>query len=298
MKRPIICQCCRGWYETPEDCPACKVSFHQVTVQWDYWLWSAVAIIHNLLNSQFRERRGVVTLHGVPPPIGFALIRHFAHPQPHLNRGGAVYTNTHPSWKQGTSANKNYHFMKFSYDEMQHVRWAFPLGDYFPKTSVGSVRLVSKGRFSDMRIWGTPVQFKYRWAGQKTQGEATPGLHVFTISANIGHASLSDGTPRFNTEYRRWTAEMQQEQLVDIKRAIKSFPPRPLRATHKLSKKLHPLHEWAGSATLLPAVAAASSAIDDDEDDDEGLYGDHPDDDPDDDDDDDDDGGSDAPNCS
>ena len=91
---------------------------------------------------------------------------------------------------------------------------------------------------------------------------------------------------------------MQQEHLVEIKRAIKTFPSRPLRVTHKLSRKPHPLREWAGTATPLPAVAAASSTIDDDEDDDEGLYGDDSDDDPDDDDNADDDEGRDALNYS
>ena len=72
---------------------------------------------------------------------------------------------------------------------------------------------------------------------------------------------------------------MQQEHIVEIKRAIKTFPSRPLRATHKLARKAHPLREWAGTATPLPAVALASSTIDDDEDDDEGLYDGDPDDD-------------------
>ena len=229
LKRPLMCHACNGWFEGEEDCDGCRLSYHQVTIQWDYWLWAAIGQVHNLLQARFRERRGVVELLGVPPPVGLALIRHFATPRAHI-QGATAYGPAHASWKQGTSAGKKYHFVKFAYDTMEDVKWAFPLGDYYPKTAASAVRLVSKRRWADVRIWGTPVQFKYKWAAQRTLGETTVGVHVFTITANITHvgigmaaavgAAAETQVPRYNIEYARWTAEQQQEQLVAAKDAI------------------------------------------------------------------------------
>ena len=230
--------------------------------------------MHGMLRANFRERRGVITLHGVPPAVGFALLNYFARPRAGTNPKGAVYTKDHLSYKQGTSAGKTYHFIKFAYDNMADVGWAFPLDDYYPKTCVGPVRLVTSGRFNDCRVWGTPCLFKYKWAVQKVRGEATMGVHCFTVSGNIGHIGMSDGMPRFNNEYGRWVAEQQLEHILSVKSAVKRFPVRPLKSTHKLHDCAHPLLAWAVSPTPMPVVAAAPVAEgdtdeEDDDDDDE-----------------------------
>jgi hypothetical protein len=187
---------------------------------WSYWLWAIMAQVHGMLKSTFRERRGVVTLLGVPPAVGVALLDYFSRPRP--GQGGRKYNEDHPSYKQGTSAGKVYHFIKFAYDCMADVEWAFPLGDLYHKTCADAARLVSRGRFSDLHLWATPVQFKYKWAVQRHLGAPTMGVHTFSVSANVTHIGLEDGQLRFNMEYGRWVAEQQQEQIDAVKRAIKS----------------------------------------------------------------------------
>ena len=226
---------------------------------WSYWLWAIMAQVHGMLKSTFRERRGVVTLLGVPPAVGFALLDYFSRPRP--GQGGRKYNEDHPSYKQGTSAGKVYHFIKFAYDCMADVEWAFPLGDLYHKTCADAARLVTRGRFSDLRLWATPVQFKYKWAVQRHLGAPTMGVHTFSVSANVTHIGLEDGQPRFNMEYGRWVAEQQQEQIDAVKRAIKKFPSRPLRANHSLAGVQHRLLDWAQQPTPLPHAVAAPVAV-------------------------------------
>ena len=238
------------------DCAGCVSLAREVSVSWNHWLWDAIGQVHNLLNASFRERRGVVTLHTVPPPVGFALLRHFARPSPGVSRE-ACYTPAHPSWKQGTSKSNSYHFLKYAYDNMEHVKWAFPLHDK-PKECSGPVRLVSKKRYSEVRVFGTPVQFKYKWPPQRELNGTAHGVGIFTITANIGHIGLAEGDPRWNIEYLRWTAEQQLDQVRAVKAEILAFPRQPLRPTHVLFNKVHPLAEWAGLPTALPPVPAAN----------------------------------------
>ena len=230
MVRPQICKECRGWHDVVQDCPGCVSLAREVTVSWNHWLWDAIGQVHNLLQATKRERRGVVTLHTVPPAVGLALLRYFSWPAPGKNRAGPLYTPAHPSWKQGTTKSRSLHFIKFAYDSMEHVKWALPLHDYYNKTSHGPVRLVSKKRFQEIRFWGTPTQFKYKWKPQRKLGSTEYGVGVFTITGNIGNINLKDGTPLWNHEYGRWVAEQQQEQIVAVKAAIQAFPQRPFTA--------------------------------------------------------------------
>ena len=224
-----------------------------------------MAQIHNQLQARYRERRGVVTLLGVPPAVGFALLAHFARPRPAKNKA-PVYTSTHPSYKQGTSAGKKYHFIKFAYNNFDDVEWAFPLHNYYPQTSVGPVRLATGTRWQDGRVWGTPVQFKYKWALQRTLGVPSMGVHTFTVTSNVTHIGREDGQPRYNMEYARWVAELQLEHLLAMQRAVAAFPARPLRARHSLAGVVHPLKEWQ---PLMPAVIESPFvSVSDDEDDD------------------------------
>ena len=114
LKRPLRCSECRGWFDGPLTCTGCDFLAREVKLSWSYWQWAVMAQVHNLLKAAFRERRGVVTLLGVPPAVGFALLKHFAWPNRLINRGGAVYTAAHHSWKQGTSVGKKWHFIKFA----------------------------------------------------------------------------------------------------------------------------------------------------------------------------------------
>ena len=270
MKRPLVCAACRGFFEGSDQCQDCNFRCREVSLSWNYWLWALLAQVHGMLRATFRERRGVVTLLGVPPAVGFVMLNYFAWPRAGVNRGGAKYNKDHPSHRQGTSKGKTYHFLQFAYDCMNDVNWAFPLDMYYPKTCVGPVRLVTKGRFSDARIWGTPVQFKYKWAVQRQLGAAVQGVHTFSVTANVGNIHLADGGHLFNTEYEMWVAEQQQEQICAVKAAIQKFPVRPLRATHRLAKVQHPLLEWAGLPTPLPQVQAAGvTTVSDDEYDDD-----------------------------
>ena len=82
----------------------------------------------------------MITLLGVPPEVGFALLHHYARP-----RNGGVYSKEHESWRQGTSRNGRKHFIKYAYDNIQDVRWAFPLHEFYPKTAMHNVRLASVG---------------------------------------------------------------------------------------------------------------------------------------------------------
>ena len=136
---------------------------------------------------------------------------------------------------------------------------AFPLHEYFNfyKTCSGPVRFVCAKRWQDIRFLGTPVQFKFKWAVQKTLGMPTPGVATFSITANVGHVGMANGALRWNTEYKRWVAEQQLEQIVAVKEAIQSFPCRPLRQTHRLSGVPHPLREWSDLPTLMPVVQNA-----------------------------------------
>jgi hypothetical protein len=84
------------------------------------------------------------------------------------------------------------------------------------------------------------------------------GVGIFTITANIGHIGLAEGDPRWNIEYLRWTAEQQLDQVRAVKAEILAFPRQPLRPTHVLFNKAHPLAEWAGLPTALPPVPAAN----------------------------------------
>jgi len=119
MERPLVCSICRGFFSGADSCPSCDFSCRTVHLSWNYWLWGILAQVHGMLKATFRERRGVVTLHGVPPAVGFALLDYFAWPRAGTNRGGAVYTVDHPSYNQGTSAGKTYHFIKYAYDNMR-----------------------------------------------------------------------------------------------------------------------------------------------------------------------------------
>ena len=150
LKRPLRCAACRGWFEGSNECPDCCSLAREVTTSWSYWQWAIMSAVHNLLQDRHRERRGVVTLLGVPPEVGFAILKHFAWPKWDVNRAGPVYTPDHPSWKQGTSAGKAYHFIKFSYSDMSEVEWAFPLHNHYPKTSLGPVRLASRHMWQDI----------------------------------------------------------------------------------------------------------------------------------------------------
>ena len=264
LKRPLRCSECRGWFEGSNCCPGCNGLARFVTASWSYWLWAIMAQIHNQLQARYRERRGVVTLLGVPPAVGFALLAHFARPRPAKNKA-PVYTSTHPSYKQGTSAGKKYHFIKFAYNNFDDVEWAFPLHDYYPKTSMGPVRLASSKRWQDGRVWGSPVQFKYKWAVQHALGVPTPGVHTFTICCNITHVGRAAGAARYNVEYNRWVAELQMQHLQAMQRAVAAFPARPLRATHHLSGVVHPLQEWQ---PVMPVVYNSVISVSDDEDDD------------------------------
>ena len=262
MKAPLICSICRGWFEDADACPSCDFQCREVKLSWTYWLTSLVIQVHSLLRSTFRERRGVVKLLGVPPAIGFALLNYFARPQPALNRKIIYSSGGHASYKQGTSKGGAYHFIKFAYDCMAQINWAFPLHDYFPKTAMNSTRLVTRGRFSDLRLWGTPCQFKYVWAVQKKLGAlVTTGTHVFSVSANITHIGHADGLPRWNTEYGRWVVEQQVEHIVAVKNAIIAFPARPFRANHKLAGVVHRLAVWANQPTVLPATVGSATPI-------------------------------------
>ena len=284
MKQPVVCESCRGWFEASRECPACNLDCRELVVSWNYWLWAIMAQVHGSLRATFRERRGVVTLLGVPPAVGVALFKFFSRPCPRT-KSAAVYDKTHPSWRQGTSKGKKYHFIKFAYDTMEHAEWAFPLHYYYPKTCVNSVRLVTRGRISDPRWWGTPIQFKYKWAVQRVLGIPTPGVHTFTIAANIGaisHVAGHDPLPRWNYAYQRWVAEQQQEQLVAVKKAIKPFPTQPFRSNHHLAGVTHPMHAWAEQPTPLPTITSASApaaAADAGEGDDADDYSDEDDDD-------------------
>ena len=77
-----------------------------------------MAQVHGMLQSTFRERRGVVMLLGVPPEVGFALMQHFAKPSPAINKK-PIYDETHPSWKQGTNKGGTYHFIQLAYDNTE-----------------------------------------------------------------------------------------------------------------------------------------------------------------------------------
>ena len=118
MKQPTICKCCSGWYDSEADCGRCRLDARELLISWSPWLWYIMTSVHNLLQASHRERRGVVQLFTVPVAVGFALIRHFARP----NRiGSPYYSPAHESWKQGTSKNQTFHFLKFAYDCMGHV---------------------------------------------------------------------------------------------------------------------------------------------------------------------------------
>ena len=261
MKAPLICSFCRGWFEGEDACPSCRFDCREVQISWTYWLTAVLIQVHNILRSTFRERRGVVKLLGVPPAIGFALLNYFARPEPAVNRR-VVYGKDHPSYFQGSSKGKTYHLIRFAYDCMAHVKWAFPLHEKFPKTSQDSARLVTRGRFSDVRLFGTPVQFKYLWQVQRKLGSVvTEGNHVFTVSANITHIGLATGLPRWNVEYGRWVVEQQTEHIDAVKSAVKSFPARPLRRTHKLAGLVHPLNAWADEPTVVKAGIGVFDAV-------------------------------------
>ena len=189
---------------------------------------------------------------------------------PGKNKGGPVYTSDHRSWMQGTSKSNTFHFFKFAYDCMAHVEWAFPLHNYFKRDSDGPVRLVSRKMWQDLRLWGTPVQFSFKWGVQQVLGSLTQGAGTFTISSNITHVGKQwpGAQPRWNTEYKRWVIEQQMEHLVAIKEAVASFPRLRLRATHKLSGVAHPLAEWAllpTTADSLPVATVVADGDDDDE---------------------------------
>jgi hypothetical protein len=105
------------------------------------------------------------------------------------------------------------------------------------------------------------VQFKYKWTAQSKLGESTFGANTLTIKANITHVPLAEGAPpRFNTEYGRWVAELQQEHIVAAKKAVLKFLVRPLSKSHRLYGVKHPLLEWAAMPTPLPAVVDAQAA--------------------------------------
>ena len=248
-----ICKCCRKWYAAAGECGRCMLDARQVVISWNPWLWAIMHMVHNLLRATYRERRGVANLFTVPVAVGFALLRHFARVRPAVHRE-PYYTPSHPSWKQGTSKGGAWHFIKFAYDDMDHVEWGFPLHDYFKKTDSGPVRLVSKKMWQDLRVWATPVQFKFKWAAEKSLGVPVPGVSTFSVSANITHIGKANAAERWNTEYLRWTAEQQQSQVVCAKAAVASFPRVPLRATHLLKNQRHPLQEWAASFTPLPSA--------------------------------------------
>ena len=274
MERPLRCAACRGWFEGANECPGCCSLAREVTTSWSYWLSAIMHQVHTLLQARFRERRGVVTLLGVPPEVGFALIKHFAWPNRAANRH-PVYTPAHPNWKQATSKGGKKHMIKFTYDDMSEVEWAFPLHNYFPTTALGAVRLASQKRWQDPRVWGTAVQFKYVWTAQRKLGIPVPGVHTFTISSNITHVGMTpDAVPRFNMEYLRWVSELQYSHLLAVKHAVDAFPIRPLGKSHPLHGAVHSLADWVPQMpVVVPAAAGelADEGDDDDDDDDDDI---------------------------
>ena len=88
---------------------------------------------------------------------------------------------------------------------------------------------------------------------QKSLGVPTPGVHTFTITANITHVGKAAGAARYNTEFKRWVPELQLEHLLAVKRAIAAFPGVPLGPKHPLKHQAHPLADWQ---PVMPAVAA------------------------------------------
>ena len=266
LKRPQMCFGCKGWFDGPAECAGCNFLAREVTVSWNNWQWAIMAQVHTLLRANFRERRGKVTLLAVPPSVGFALLKYYSWPQPSKNRGGPIYKNGHDQWKQGTSKNGSSHYIKFSYDCMEHATWAFPLHNYHPKTTIGPVRLVFKKRFQDHRLWGTPIQFKYKWTAQRTLGIEQPVVHIFTICSNITHVGMAGGAPRWNTEYARWVPELQLEHIVAVKDAVKAFPSRPLRSSSTLASVVHPglaANPWALAPTPMPQAVLVNALVDD-----------------------------------
>ena len=232
-----------------------------------------------MLQDRFRERRGIVQLLGVPPPVGFALMKHFANPNRALNRDMPKYTPAHPSWKQGASTGGKFMFQKFAYDDMMDTEWAFPLHQFYRKTCQGPVRLAKGTMWQDPRLLGTPTQFKYKWQVQKELGVPTPGVHTFTISFNITHMGQEPtSAPRYNIAYERWVPELQLFHLSAIQKAVAAFPARPLSSKHPLFNAVHPLAHWQPAMPVaavdrreLGEDANAFADTDDDDDDDDDM---------------------------
>ena len=110
------------------------------------------------------------------------------------------------------------------------------------------------------------MQFKYKWAVQKTLGTPTPGVHTFSIICNISHFGKTPGAvPRWNMEYQRWVAELQLEHLLAMKRAVTCFPARPFSRRHPLHGVVHPLSDWVPHAPAITAVNDAVADVDSDD---------------------------------
>ena len=223
-------------------------------------------MLHKQLSAgRGRERRGKLVMSGISPEIGFALMDFFSWPDPAENRDGPIYKEGHPAYKQVTNKSGSAHMIQFTYQDMMHVNWAFPLHDMFNATSYGATRFVSANKFTDIRAAGTPMRFRFKWAAPSASGGIGRGTHAFSIHFNITHLNGHDGHARFNISYNRWTAEMQQQLLQHVKQGIRLWPSRPLRATHTLHAQTHPLLAWARSPTLLqecfpPTQPASESA--------------------------------------
>ena len=264
--RSIPCLECHGWFDASRICDLCESLRRRVSCCWSLQLDTVRITLHRQLSAgRGRERRGKIELSGVAPEIGFALLDFFAWPDAAENRDGPIYKEGHPTYRQVTNKSGSAHMIQFTYQDMMHVNWAFPLHDMFPATSYGACRFVSANKFTDVRAAGTPTRFRYKWAAPSAMGGIGRGTHTFSIHFNITHINGHDGHARFNISYNRWTAEMQQQLVQHIKQGIRLWPSRPLRATHTLHNQTHPLLGWAKTPTLIseapfPQTTASKSA--------------------------------------
>ena len=251
-ERSHPCRECHGWFDGPLLCQVCHSRRRKVEVCWSLQLDSLRIALHRLLAAGLgRERRGKIELPGISPEIAFALLDFFSWPDPAVNRGGHIYKPGHSTYKKVTNNAGNSCMIQFTYNDMEHVNWAFPLHDMYPATSYGATRLAKAGRFTDLRSASTPMRFRYKWATPSCLGGVGRGVHLFSIHFNITHFNGHDGQPRFNFGYQRWTAEQQQQIIVHTKQSLRLWPSRPLRSTHALKCKANPLADWARTPTPL-----------------------------------------------
>ena len=77
-------------------------------------------------------------------------------------------------------------------------------------------------------------------------------LHIATLLCLLGYRGPALVARTLHNG--RWVAELQQEHLVAVKKAVLNFPVRPFSRKHTLFGVVHPLHEWANTPTPLPSV--------------------------------------------